>query len=118
MHSETGAAVQELRPDHTFEMRITDLVPEQRTYFDVRLDGTFSYSAGVITYRLTRANLPRRDDYIRDFVAKRDKACLWIVDPFHDTLTCEKAATTLDPPPPPAGYKKGTNPDYTNGDAR
>jgi hypothetical protein len=99
-------------------MRVLDLVAEDRRYFELHMDGSFSYAAGVITYRLAHANLPRKDDYLRDFVVRREGRCVWMVDPFNDKLQCQKRAGTMDLPPPPEGYSLGTNPDYSPGDER
>jgi hypothetical protein len=79
LHNETGYSVQTMFPDHAFQMRVLDLVPDDRRYFPLYVDGTFSYAAGVITYRIAHANLPRADDYIRDFVVKREGRCTWVV---------------------------------------
>ena len=108
-HSALGDAGTELSADHTFRVRSVDLMPDH-TYYEIQMAGAYVYEDGVIAYFPERSNAPQKDRYIRDFVVKREKNCLWIVDPFHDTLLCETPATNLDLPPPPPGYRPAARP--------
>jgi hypothetical protein len=104
-HSDLGDTVQELFADHRFRSHNRDLVPEDHTYFEYWMEGTYSYSDGVITYLPGAAGSPHKLDYLRDFVAKRDDQCVWLVDPLHDNLLCQQRAKNLDLPPSPEGYR-------------
>jgi hypothetical protein len=106
-HSDLGDSAGEITADHKFRDHLQNLVPEEHAYYDINMDGVCSYSNGVVTYVPEHSNAPQQDKYLRDFIVKRDASGLWVVDPFHDAVLCEKLATNFDLPPPPSGYQKG-----------
>jgi hypothetical protein len=103
-HSSSGDAATELASNHTFRVHLMNLMPDH-TYIEIEMDGTYTYTDGVITYYPEHSTAPQRDKYIRDFVIRKEKACLWIVDPFNDVPLCQTPVPNLDLPPPPAGYE-------------
>lgn len=104
-HNELGDTVGDMLADHTFHDHLHDLDNENRVYYDFFISGTCTYSNGVITYWPTNSNATEHDRYFRDFIVKRDEKGLWQIDMFHDSILCETAASNLDLPPPPRGYK-------------
>jgi hypothetical protein len=109
-HSELGDAATEVGPGHTFQVHLIDLEPDH-LYYDVHAGGHYDYTAGVIAYHVEHSSgAPQAEWYARDFVLKRDKHCLWIVDQFHDTAICEALVTTMDLPVPPTGYRLAPSP--------
>jgi len=105
--SELGTLAQRMTADHRYELRERDLVPEDRTYYDMYMKGTFAYADGIITYRPSESNAPVKIDYSKDFVVSRDGKCLWLVLPALDRLLCVTRAKTLDLGPPPEGFRAG-----------
>jgi hypothetical protein len=82
---------------------------DDHTYHDIYMDGICSYADGIVTYTPENSKMPKEDEeykYFRDFIVRRDKDGLWIVDPFHDTISCQAPAANMDFSPPPAGYRK------------
>jgi hypothetical protein len=110
MHNDVGDAAGEITAEHKFRGHYHDLVAEDHTYFDIYIDGKCTYADGIVTYLPEHSNLPHQDKYLRDFIVRRDKDGLWIVDQFHDTVSCQTPAANLDLPPPPAGYQKAGAP--------
>jgi hypothetical protein len=110
VHTELGDCAGESTADHKFRDHLHEFVLEDHTYYDVSIDGTFSYGDGVLTYLPEHSNDPQPVKYSRDFIVNRDAKGLWQVDPFHDTIVCETPALNLDLPPPPVGYRKGGQP--------
>jgi hypothetical protein len=39
------------------------------------MDGTYTYADGVITYYPEHSTAPQPDEYIRDFVIRKEKTC-------------------------------------------
>jgi len=105
--SELGTIAQRMTADHRFERRERDLVPDDRTYYDVTIRGTFAYTNGIITYRHSESTSPEKVEYDNDFLVSRDGKCLWIIVPALDRLLCVRRAMTLDLGPPPDGYHPG-----------
>jgi hypothetical protein len=106
-NSDQGESAGEITADHKFRDHLCDLVASDHTYFDIKIDGTCSYSEGVVTYNPLHSDAPQQDKYLRDFIVKRDTHGLWVIDPFHDTIMCETQASNLDLAPPPIGYRNG-----------
>ena len=105
--SELGTIAQRMTADHRYERRERDLVPDDRTYYDVTIHGTFAYTNGIITYRHGESTSPEKVEYDNDFVVSRDGKCLWIIVPALDRLLCVRRAMTLDLGPPPDGFRPG-----------
>ena len=110
MHNDLGDSEGEITAGHTFRDHLHDLVPDDHTYYDISIDGKCTYADGVVTYFPEHSNAPEQDKYLRDFIVKRDEKGLWVIDPFHDSVVCELAATNLDLPPVPQGYRLATQP--------
>jgi hypothetical protein len=72
------------------------------------MDGTFSYSNGIVTYLPEHSDAPQQDKYLRDFIIKRDGKGLWQIDAYHDSIICERPVSNLDLPPVPDGYHKAS----------
>lgn len=106
VHNEAGDSAGDLTADYKFHDHLHELDPDKHLYHDVQVDGTCTYSNGVLTYRPEHSNAPERDKYLRDFIIKRDSKGLWQIDPYHDTIICEPPVTNLDLPPVPSGYRK------------
>jgi hypothetical protein len=103
-HSDLGDTAGELSRDHKFREHLIDLM-QDRTYYEIEMEGTYTYVDGVITYYPEHSTAPQPDKYIRDFVIRKERTCLWVVDPFNDVPLCQTPVRNLDLPPPPAGYK-------------
>jgi hypothetical protein len=110
MTNEMGSSATGITADHTFRAHLHDLVPEDHTYYDIYIDGKYTYADGVGTYMIEHSNAPEQDKYVRDFIVKRDEKGLWIIDPYHDAVACQPAATNLDLPPVPTGYHLAPQP--------
>jgi hypothetical protein len=110
MQNEMGSSAGEITAAHTFRDHLHDLVPDDHTYYDLYIDGKCTYADGVVTYFPEHSNAPEQDKYIRDFIVKHDEKGLWVIDPFHDAIVCQTAATNLDLPPVPSGYHLATQP--------
>jgi len=107
-HNDLGDSAGELAADYTFRSHLLNLPPGEHTYYDISMDGKCTYADGVVTYIPEHSNAPQQDKYLRDFIVKRDAKGLWVIDPFHDAVLCETPATSLDLPPPPKGYRDGS----------
>jgi len=107
-HNELGDSAGGLTADHKFLEHLHDLDPDEYTYYDIHMDGTFSYSNGIVTYLPEHSDAPQQDKYLRDFIIKRDGKGLWQIDAYHDSIICERPATNLDLPPVPDGYHKAS----------
>jgi hypothetical protein len=119
-HNEAGDSVAEITPDHRFHDRLHELscapgsaawlaaAPQDRVCYDLDLDGTCSYSGGVISYVVEHCRGSTQDQSLADVVIKHDDKGLWLIDPYHDKVICQPPAKTLDLPPPPPGYREVT----------
>lgn len=105
MHNDSGDSAGEITGDHKFREHLHDLDSDEHTYYDIHIDGTCSYSNGIVTYLPENSDAPQPDKYLRDFIIKRDAKGLWQIDPYHDRILCEQPATNLDLPPVPSGYQ-------------
>jgi opacity protein-like surface antigen len=119
-HNDGGDSSTQITPDHRFTVRMRELStpPEggvfsilsdivsgtKRTYIDITADGTCSYADGVIHYIVEHTKSPEPDESLNDVVIKADSTGIWIIDPTRDQVICQPRATSLDLPPPPAGY--------------
>ena len=110
MHNDLGDSEGEITAGHTFRDHLHDLVPDDHTYYDISIYGKCTYADGVVTYFPELSNAPEQDKYLRDFIVKHDEKGLWVIDPYHDSIVCELAATNLDLPPVPQGYRLATQP--------
>ena len=104
-HNDSSDSAAEITADHKFRAHLHDLMAEEHTYYDIQMDGTCSYSNGIVTYVPEHSDAPQQDKYLRDFIVKRDAKGLWEIDEFHDAIVCEQSATNLDLPPVPTGYQ-------------
>ena len=116
--NEVGASVAEITPDHRFRILLREYLeprnlasqPNDRTYVDIKMDGTCSYADGVITYGIEHTDAAQPalpDQSLVDVVTKRDAKGLWIFDVYHDSASrCEPPADKFELPPPPFGYQK------------
>jgi len=109
-HSDLGNSAGEITADRTFKIHVLSLVAEDRTYYDITMDGKCTYVDGIVTYYPEHNTESRPDKYVRDFIVKRDTKGIWLIDPFHDNLLLETPATNFDLPPPPNGYRNGNDP--------
>lgn len=105
IHNDSNDFAWEVTEDQKFHEHLHAFVPDDRTYYDIHMDGTCSYSNGIATYELEHSDAPQQDKYLRDFIIKRDAKGLWQIDPYHDAVICEVPATNLDLPPVPSGYQ-------------
>lgn len=110
MHNELGDTAGEITADYKFRDHLHDLIPDDHTYYDIHMDGTCSYSNGVVTYVPEHSDAPQQDKYLRDYIIKRDTNGLWQIDPFHDTVVCAPPASNFDLPPIPSGYRNARLP--------
>jgi hypothetical protein len=105
LHSDLGDSAGEITADHKFREHLHDFMADDHTYYDIHMDGSCSYSNGIVTYVPEHSDAPQQDRYLRDFIIKRDASGLWQIDEFHDAIVCEPPATNLDLPPIPTGYQ-------------
>jgi opacity protein-like surface antigen len=119
-HNDGGDSVGEITADHHFSVRMRELsappeggvfsvlsdivTGQKRTYVDVTADGTCSYADGVIHYTVEHMKSPEPDQSLNDIVIKADSTGIWIIDATRDQVICQPRATSLELPPPPAGY--------------
>src|SRR5579862_7103801 len=105
LHNDSVDSVGEITAEHKFREHLHDLDSDDHTYYDIHIDGTCTYSNGIVTYLPEKSDAPQQDKYLRDFIIKRDSRGLWQIDPFQDAIICELPATNLDLPPVPSGYR-------------
>ena len=110
MQNEMGSSATEITGAHKFRAHLHDLVPDDHTYYDIHIEGTYTYADGIGTYFPEHSNAPEQDKYLRDIIMKRDEKGLWVIDPYHDLIVCGAPATNLDLPPVPPGYRLATHP--------
>ncbi len=72
-HTDLGDAATEITADHKFRMHMHYLVPGEKNYYDIFMDGTCTYAGGIITYTPEHDTSPVLTKYIRDFVVKCDE---------------------------------------------
>ena len=93
-------------PDHKTETLLRALSKTDHTYRDFHLTSQWTYTDGIFLYKLEKSDLPADFRFVhgRDFISKRDKKGIWIIDTLSGDSQCEVPVNTMELPPPPAGF--------------
>jgi hypothetical protein len=100
-----SVSVGEITADYKFRTVGWILDSQKHTCTAFHVDGKCEYSGGVMTYYPEHSDLPNQDQYNRDVIVKRDESGFWVVDQGDNQVLCDMEVNSMNPPPPPDGYK-------------